>query len=390
VKQALIVTALAGFVRSFLTDDIRLLQERGYRVSCAANINHPGADGLEDYFEKLDVEFFQIDFSSNEPFSKNTLDSYRELKGLLRRKHFDLIHCHTPIAGALCRIASKGLRKKGTCVIYTTHGFYFHKGAGLKAWLLYYPIEWFLSGWCDALVTINWEDYRVAKRMRCSHTYHINGVGVDTDRFWNVQVNRDDYRRKLGIEPDDTVVLSVGELSRRKNQKVVVDALALIDKPNLVLVHCGNAMNPDNTRQEIVSAAERGNVHLIMLGLRHDMPQICKCADIGTISSTREGLGLAGIEMLASGLPLVASAVHGILDYAKDGENGFLADPLKPQSFAEGIARLLDPEVRRKMRQVCHDSSLPFDLSVTHAQRALVYDEVIGLHMDTKVKRNRK
>jgi glycosyltransferase involved in cell wall biosynthesis len=387
MRQALIVTALAGFVRSFLTNDIRLLQERGYKVSCAANINHPGADGMETYFEKLDIDFFQIDFSSNEPLSKASLDSYRELKDVLVNTHFDLIHCHTPIAGALCRIVSRGLRKKGTKVIYTTHGFYFHKKSGVKAWLLYYPVEWFLSGLCDAIVTINQEDYQVAKGMRCSRVYHINGVGVDTDKFWNVQVNRDAYRHKLGIGPDDVVVLSVGELSRRKNQKVVVDALALINEPRLVLVHCGNAMNNANTKREMVDAANCEHVRLIMLGLRNDMPQICKCADIGTISSTREGLGLAGIEMLASGLPLVASAVQGILDYAKDGGNGFLADPLEPRSFARGIKKLLDPMVREGMRQTCHDSSLPFDSSVANAQMAQIYDDVLAFRMDSKAKR---
>ena len=78
---------------------------------------------------------------------------------------------------------------------------------------------------------------------------------------------------------------------------------------------------------------------------------------------------------------------QGILDYAKDGENGFLADPLEPRSFARGIKKLLDPMVREGMRQTCHDSSLPFDSSVANAQMAQIYDDVLASRMDSKAKR---
>lgn len=377
-KKALIVTALAGFIRSFLTSDIIQLQERGYDVTCAANMYHPGSDGMDEYFRSLGVTFEQIDFSSNKPFSRATANSYEQLKQLLKDSHFDLVHCHTPIAGALCRWACRTMRSCGTKVIYTTHGFYFHKGSGFKSWALFYPVEWIMSGLSDAIITINSEDYRAASRMRCPHVYHINGVGVDVDKFWSVDIDRDGYRKSLGIGPNDTVVLSVGELSRRKNLKVVIDALALLARPDIVLIHCGNAMNADNTLEEVKKAAEEGHVRMKMLGLRNDMPQICKCADIGTISSTREGLGLAGIEMLASGLPLVASGVHGILDYAKDGVNGYLANPYDAMSFAHGIEKLLDPDVRAKMRSVCHETALPFDSAVSRMQMKRIYDDVLG------------
>lgn len=337
MKEALIVSALAGFVKSFLINDIHLLQKHGFHVTCAANANHPGADGVLAFFESEGVDFVQIDFSSNRPFSNETFSSFWQLKSLFKCKSFDLVHCHTPIAGALCRIACRRLRKAGTKVIYTTHGFYFHKSGDFKSWALFYPIEWLCSGFCDAIVTINSEDFTVAKRMRCRKVFHMNGMGVDIDRFWKNDVDCTAIRSGLDISPNDIVVLSVGELSKRKNQKIVVEALSLLHRPDVVLLHCGNAMNDLNTKDEVLQAAKSGGVRLLMLGLRSDVPDLCKIADIGTLSSTREGLGLAGIEMLASGLPLVASSVHGIKDYVKDGVNGYLANPYDARSFARGI-----------------------------------------------------
>lgn len=375
--KALIVASLAGFIRSFLTHDIELLQEKGFEVHCAANINHPGAEGMIDYFKKHNVIFHQIDFSSYRPLSSETLKSYYEIKKLRDTYNFEIVHCHTPIVGVLVREAFKRNRKKGCKVIYTTHGFYFHKRSTKKTWLIFYNIEKLMSKYCDAIITINYEDYKNALTMHCNNVFHINGVGVDTQKFREANIDRNSYRKLIGVNDGDIMILSVGELSKRKNQKVVIEAMGLLNNPRLILIHCGNAMNGEATTDEIIELAKKLNVRVKLLGLRNDIPQICKCADIGTISSTREGLGLAGIEMLASGLPLVASSVHGILDYMKDGKNGFLASPYSRDEFASGISKLLDKNIRQKMKKDCVESALPFDKSVSYKQMSDIYNRLL-------------
>ena len=136
-------------------------------------------------------------------------------------------------------------------------------------------------------------------------------------------------------------------------------------------------MNASGTLETLKRIAESYNVKIIFAGLRSDIPQICKCADIGTISSTREGLGLAGIEMLASGLPLAASKVHGILDYVVDGVNGYLADPYSSDEFAEAIGKLTDKAVREKMSLVCSHSVDKFDISISKDQRKEIYHKLL-------------
>ena len=350
MKKVLITTALAGFIRSFLKNDIKILQEMGYEVHCAANKNHAGSGDIETFFKENNVIFHQIDFSSNKPISKDTIIAYKQLKELKNKYNYEIVHCHTPIAGAITRLIFNNSRKKGTKVIYTTHGFYFHKGSSKKTWIVYRTIEDLMSRLSDMIITINNEDFENAKNMHCDKVRHINGVGVDTDRFINCNVESNRYRQLIGVNNNDLMILAIGELSNRKNHQIVIKALGKLSIPNAVFVICGNAITEEATTEELKKLATENNIKLLLLGLRKDIPEIIKCADIGVISSTREGLGLAGIEMLASGLPLVASRVHGIMDYMLDNKTGYLCNPYSESEFATSILKLTDKNLRLQMK----------------------------------------
>lgn len=379
MKKALIVTAFAGFVRSFLTNDIKTLQRMGYEVECAANKNHNGADRIGEYFKENNVVFYQVDFSSNKPISRETLISYKQLKKVIDKGNYSLVHVHTPITGVLTRLICRTKRKKGMKVIYTTHGFYFHKYSSKKSWLLYRTVENWMSKYSDAIITINKEDYRNALGMKCKNVYYMPGVGVDLKRFKDVAINTSKYRTSLGIQDTDFLVLAVGELSERKNHKVVIEALSLCKIPNAVFMICGNAMTEGNTREYLEKLAKEKRVDLRLMGLRKDIPEICKCADVGVMPSLREGLGLSGIEMIASGLPLVASNVHGIVDYVKDGVNGYLIDPLSPESIAVAISRLHNKENIEELRTICQNSVEEFDVEKSSDCMKNIYSNILGV-----------
>ncbi|KNY26575.1 glycosyltransferase [Pseudobacteroides cellulosolvens] len=377
-KRAIIITAFARFIKSFLTNDILILQRMGYEVHCAANINHAGAECMLQYFKDMNVVFHQIDFSSNKPLSRKTLVSYKQMRELYKQTKFDLIHCHTPIAGAIARMTCAKQRKKGAKVIYTTHGFYFHKHSSKKTWLVFHTVEDFMSRYSDAIITINKEDYANAQKMHCKSVYYIPGVGVDTQKFISVGVDRDEYRKRLGVSKEDFLVLAVGELSQRKNHQIIIKALAECKIPNALFMICGNAMTSTNTKEELESLAKEMQVDLRLMGLRDDIPQICKCADVGVMPSTREGLGLSGIEMLASGLPVVASDVHGIVDYIENGVDGFLCDPFDSHAFAVAIGKLQVEEVRQNMKPSCVETAKKFDKCFSFAEMERIYSEVLS------------
>ena len=212
MKRALIVAATGGFLNGFLIPDMKLLQEMGYEVHCAANGNSVSTFVPEERFASIGVTFHQIDFSSTSPVSKESLTAYKQYKELLNRYHFDFVHVHTPIPGAIVRMATRRKRKRGCVVVYTTHGLTFPKGSSLKTKIVYGSVEWFCSWMTDGIITINWEDYAQMKKMRCKNVYHINGVGVDTSRYHECQIDRETYRKSLGLSENDIAILEVVQI----------------------------------------------------------------------------------------------------------------------------------------------------------------------------------
>lgn len=378
MRKALIVTALAGFIKSFLMSDIARLHDLGFEVHCAANACHPGSEGAVETLSKEGVFFHQVGFSSSKPLSLETFKAWRALSSLSNAMTFDLIHCHTPIAGAVTRSVFWKQRKRGTVMLYTVHGFYFHKRSGRKSWLLYRNVEDFFSRYTDTVITINHEDYVNARHMHCEDVRYIPGVGVDIDKFHDVNVDISEYRSRLGLSEEDFVVLAIGELSYRKNHRIVIEAIEESGIKNAVLVICGNSIANPEVKRKLEELAESLQVDVRFLGLRNDIPQICKCADIGVLPSLREGLGLAGIEMLASGLPLVASDVQGIPDYVEDGVNGYLCDPTDSADFARALSCLTDEGLRSRMSAVGYQSVRAFSTTESERVMAEIYRSAVS------------
>lgn len=378
MKRALIVANLAGFA-SFLLNDIDILQDMGYQVFFAANANKLAWNDTKQQLDQRNVAFLQVDFDSKKPISLQNGKAFRQIRRILKEEHFDLIHCHTPIAGMIVRLAASGHRKKGTKVIYTTHGLAFTSNSSWKSKLVYKNMEDFCSGLCDAIITINREDYDNTKQMHCAKVYYIHGVGVDTQKYVNAIVDREAYRSSLGVANDEIMVLSVGELSERKNHQIIIDALSRIHSTKkYVYVICGNGIDGGTGPQLIQMAKEKG-VRLLLLGFRFDIPQITKCSDIGAIPSVREGLGLAGVQSLAAGVPVVGTDVQGIRDYIDNGNTGFLCGAFDAEAYAIAIETLasMKPDERQRMEDCCVEMSRSFDLHISKQEMKAIYYEIL-------------
>lgn len=376
MKKALIVANLFGFI-GFLWNDIHTLQDMGYKVDFAATPTRDSV-AISEELAHNNMSFIPLHLSSKDPFSRENVKAFFELRRIIKTGNYDVVHCHTPIAGALARVAASSRRRKGKCVvIYTSHGFSFHEGASKKSWMVYYTLEELMSKFCDAIITINYEDYQNAQRMHCKKVYHINGVGFDSKKYITTTVDRDAYRSQIGVSKNALMILAIGELSERKNHQIIIKAMAKAKIPNSVFVICGNAVQGSGTYDELKALAEQSNVDLIFLGHRSDIPQICHCADIGVMPSTREGLGIASLEMLASGLPLVASNVQGIKDYMVDGKNGFMVSPYDVDGFSNALLKLADAKEREAMKENCIKSVAEFDNSISNQQMRAIYEELL-------------
>lgn len=336
--RILYVTTISLTMNSFFKPHVDMLIKEGHQVDVACNDCDLPLDAL---YAQLGCEFHRVDFSRS-PLSPDNIKAYGQLRKIVENGHYDIVHCHTPNAAVITRLVCRKLRKKtGLKVFYTAHGFHFYKGAPKLNWLVFYPVEKFCSRFTDKLITINSEDYELAKKkFHAGEVCYVPGVGIDLSRFQNVQVDRTAKRQGIGIPEDAFLLLSVGELNENKNHQIIVRALAKLGDSK---VHYAIAGEGDKRDELLELANELGvskQVHL--LGYRKDIPELNYSADVFCFPSLREGLGLAAIEAMACGLPIITSNIHGINDYSDDNVTGFKFAPRDAAGFASGIRKLAD------------------------------------------------
>ena len=340
---------------------LRLFKEMGWETAVAAKNDYDNpADCVIPYCDA----YFDVQFDRS-PLKKTNLQTYRTLKKIIKEGQYDIIHCHTPVGAAITRLAAVGARKYGTKVMYTAHGFHFYEGAPLKNWLVFYPIEWLLAHMTDVLITINTEDYAFAqRRLHAEQIAYVPGVGLDTRRFSGNRQLGMAKRRELGLAEDDFVILTVAELIPRKNHQVVLHAMSqLKENPayeKLKYVICGDGILMEELKQEVRSLGVED--HVLFLGYRKDIEELCNCSDLFAFMSYQEGLPVALMEAMCSGLPAVCSKIRGNLDLIEDGREGLLLDNT-PKAVADAILMLCaDPEYRKKLGMAAAKKIQKYDI----------------------------
>ncbi len=381
-KKILIVASVISFIEWFNKENVEYLRNNlGCEVHIACNYDYmedTDEERTKAYIEKIKNEgviLHNIHFARN-PINKENVVAYKKLKNVINSQHFDLIHCHTPAASILTRMAARKARNKGSIVMYTCHGFHFHNAAPKKNWIIYYPVEKICAKFCDYIVTINKEDYRRAQTFDVNNVRYIPGVGVDINRIKNTVIDKKAYKTSIGIPEDCIMILSVGEMIERKNHEVIIRALGKLQNKNIYYIICGKGPLKDYLKKLSEELGIDNNVKF--LGFRKDIPELCNAADISAFPSKIEGLGLAGIEAMAAGVPLVSSNVHGILDYVIDGVTGYACDSDDVDAFAVAINKLTsNEELRFSMKKSCLKAVEAFEIN--NALRIMwdIYDEIL-------------
>ncbi len=312
MKKVLLVTTVSGFVPQFELNNVQILQNMGYEVHYASNYHTPSYGNDNHRLDGTGIIRHQIDFVRS-PFSVQNIVVYRQLCQLMRNEHFDLIHCHTPMGGVMARLAAHATHTAP--IIYTAHGFHFFTGAPLINWLCYYPIERFLSHFTDYQICINQEDYERAKKdFHAKNVGYIPGVGIDLKKI--PHFNDEEKKQKkviLGLPTDQIIVLSSGEMIKRKNHETAIRAIAKL--PESYPVHyviCGHG-KLNNDLHALVQEL-RISSKVTFLGYREDMLEILQIADLFLFPSYQEGLPMALLEAMASGLPVICSDIRGSRD----------------------------------------------------------------------------
>lgn len=358
MKVLYVATVVKTHIMEFHIPYLEMFKEMGWDTAVAARNDYENpADCLIPHCDT----YFDIPFERS-PLKFGNIRAFRQLKKVIDTGEYDIIHCHTPVGALLTRLAALKARKKGTRVFYTAHGFHFYKGAPLKNWLIYYPVERFLAHFTDVLITINKEDYERAKSFKAGRVEYVPGVGIDISKYRVNNEKRLDTRCKLRhqlrIPEDATVLLSVGELNSNKNHKVVIECLPELANVWYVICGQGPLMEEHRKLAETLGIAER----LILAGYRTDVADFYNMADVFVFPSRREGLPVALMEAMACGLPAICSNIRGNADLIESGKDGEIVESTAP-SVAEAIIRLKNnSSLRIQYSEKAQETVKQFDL----------------------------
>lgn len=335
MKKVLFTATVDSHILQFHLPFLKLFKEKGYEVHVATN----GDEEIPYCDVKHKVCF------ERSPFKLNNLKAIGQMKKICENEKFDIIHTHTPMGSVVTRLGAIKSRKKfKTRVIYTAHGLHFFKGAPLKNWLIFYPVEKFLSRFTDTLILINQEDYDLCKRKfkKCRDIQYVPGVGINEEKF-NFEMTKKEkkvLRESLGLKEKDFVMIYPAELNQNKNQEMIISAIEVLSnkyKDIKVLLPGVDSLN--GYYQKLVK--EKGlDDYILFLGYRKDIPRLLKISDASLATSYREGLPLNVMEAMYVGLPIVATNCRGQNELVKDHINGYLVTIGDQNRFIECIEKL--------------------------------------------------
>lgn len=365
-KVLFTATVVKTHINVFHLPYLEWFKEQGYEVHVAAKNDFINEACIIPNCDKYyDVKFARF------PFSKTNIKAYKQLKNLIQENNYEIIHCHTPVAGVLTRLAAR--TSKNITVIYTAHGFHFFKGAPLLNWLIYYPVERFCARYTDKLITINKEDYGRAKRFKLRNNgkvYYVPGVGIDLEKIQNLKVDVKQKKKELGILENTSILLSVGELNKNKNHETVLQALSKLKDKNFIYLICGRGVLKEYLERKIQELHLENKVKL--LGYRSDVMEILKISDLFIFPSKREGLPVSVIEAMVAGLPVIASNVRGNMDLI-DKVNLFKPDDVI--ALTNLIKKQIEDIENKEFKKVVYTNLERYSLTNVLTLMAEIYSE---------------
>jgi len=328
MKKVLFIAHIDQHIRHFHLPYIKWFKTRGYEV-------HVASCG-DDSFDLVEKKY-NIPFRRN-PFSYMNFKAYKMLKSIIEREKYVLVHCHTPVGGAIGRLAARNERKHNTKVLYTAHGFHFYKGAPILNWLIYFSVEKILSRFTDCILTINNEDYELAlKKYTQTCIRKVNGVGVD---FKLNELPEMQKNNEFHLLENDILIVSVGELNKNKNHEFMIKLLAKLNNYSFKYLIVGEG----HYKRSLELLINKNNLEskVKLLGYRKDIYNILQSADIFLFPSKREGLPVALMEAMYCGLPVVCSNIRGNSDLIVDQKGGYCIDLKDENVFLESITYLFE------------------------------------------------
>jgi glycosyltransferase involved in cell wall biosynthesis len=307
----------------------------------------------------------------------------RDLRALLALRKYlaklrpDVVHTHTSKAGALGRLAARLAGR--VPVVHAPHGHLFYGYYGRLGTGLVVTAERALAPLAEriAVLTDASRDEHLARGIGCSWQYVTVPSGIDLDRFRPDAAAGRAMRAEFGLG-EAFVVGWAGRFVEVKGPDLFVEACgrmaAELPAARFVLAGDGPLRGAAESRAAELALADRFR----FLGPRDDMAAVFNACDVLAVSSRNEGLGLAAVEAMACGVPVVATAVGGLPELLGGGRSGALVGPTDVvRAMAEAVVRLAgDPEAGAALGRAGRERAGVFGIDKTVERFADLYEEL--------------
>ena len=378
--RILFVTTVAATARHFLAPYAIHLRSRGLTVDVAAN----GADrdaALHHAFDRV----YEL------ALSRSMRDVFGHVRGARRIRRilsagYEIVHVHTPIAAFVTRAVIRTLPPSGRPkVVYTAHGFHFHRHGHRATNALFLLIERVGGRWTDRLVVINDDDHEAALRHRIvppRNLVRMPGIGLDTSLYVRSRVDPVELARirtDLGILAGAPIFTVVGELNRNKRPTDAVRALARMNHRDAHLVFVGDGRDRGHLCDVAARIGVRDRVHTV--GFVTDVQPFVAIATALVMTSRREGLARSIMEALCLEVPVLATDARGNRELVD--ADGIIVPIGDVNSLARGMDWLIEhPEEMRAMGQHGRARMVgTYDVRTLTLRHERLYAELLGLSL---------
>jgi glycosyltransferase involved in cell wall biosynthesis len=276
------------------------------------------------------------------------------VKELVLRERYEIVHTHSPVASFLTRFALRDLRKqKKIKVVYTAHGFHFHKNGHPLKNAFFIAAEKMAGRWCDYLVVINKEDQAAALKHGITtpdKLVYMPGIGVDLRQYDPEPLGASDeqkLREEFQIPAKMPVLTMIAEFNPGKRHADLFRAMQLLNRKDYCVLLAGRGKLMEQMKELAKELGIYGQLRF--LGFRPDVPKLIKLSRAALLPSEREGLPRSILESLSSAVPALGTNIRGIHELLEKG-CGVLVEVGDVKRIASGLAWLLDhPEEARAM-----------------------------------------
>jgi glycosyltransferase involved in cell wall biosynthesis len=374
MTRLLVVATVSETIRGFLLPWASHYRKKGWQVDALAQ-------GISDCSHCTEVfnQVWEIQWSRNPLNPLNLVAAPRRLREIAQG--YDLIHVHTPVAAFVTRFALKSLRRQGKLkVIYTAHGFHFHRNGSRLRNSVFLALEKLAGRWCDHLVVINQDDQKAALEeglVQPDQLCYMPGIGLDLSHYSGQSLSVSDraqVRQELGLQPEDVLFLAIAELIPRKHHADILQAIAQLQKPQIHLAVAGDGPLAESLRDLSQTLGLAHQVHF--LGFRADIPQLMSAARASILVSEQEGLPRSVMESMAMGLPVIGSRIRGTEDLLANG-GGCLVEVGNVDDIAQAMKWMAEhPDEAVQMGQQGRQQSSVYDIANILAHHDALYAEV--------------